>query len=431
MTDEPINIQQFHRDYIETLSRKERQAIRQSHLKRMRQGRKIWNAWAEQVLEAIEKTYPENASEAEKLAIRNQYQIDFSKVEFKEDVDFFYFIFPIAVDFSRATFSGEANFKVATFSGEANFKVATFSGEANFKVATFSGKANFMLARFSSNARFFGVTFSGEANFRVATFSGEANFEEVTFSCEANFLRAIFSGEMVSFLGAEFQRQSLFIGVQFADTAKAIPCDFRQVDFHLPPLVDSFPSNLSQFIDANINKQRDQGFYQDCEAKFRALKQLAEGNNNHQKALEFYSCELYCQRHATGGLRNLKNWASYFYGWLSGYGLSLLRPFILWLAVILGGIVLQACNDNKISLSPTASVNWERVFFYAAPSMSALVSKPLYQKEVRHRLYPEDTEKTAGQLPPFNRVVRFFQTLLTFVALFLVGLALRNRFKIK
>ncbi len=398
MTDEPIDIQQYHIDYARKLPKGKRQAIRQSHFDRMQQGNTVWNAWAEQVLAAIEKTYPANASEAEKLAIRNQYQIDFSGFDFKKYANFQNFIFPISTSFFQATFPGETYFLETIFSGKADFRETIFSDGADFWRVTFSGKADF-----------FG-----------STFSDKAYFEETTFS-----------GESISFLGAQFQQQILFLDLQFTDTAKAIPCDFRQVDFHLPPLMDSFPSDLSKFIQTNTGKKRDKDFYQDCEAKFRALKQLAEGNNHHQKALEFYGCELYCQRRATNGARNPKNWASYFYGWLSDYGLSLLRPFILWLAVMLGGIGLQAINDGKISFSPTVSVNCERVIFYAVPSMPPFVSKPLYQKEVRHRLYPKDAEKPAGQLPPFNRGVRFFQTLTTFIALFLLGLALRNRFKIR
>ncbi len=414
MTEEPINIQQYHKDYVKTLSWKDQQAIRRPHLDRMQQGKDEWNTWAKQVLAAIEQTYPANASEAEKLAIRNQYQIDFSGVKFKENANFRNFIFPIAVVFSGVAFSGEADFRRAIFSGEANFFQATFSGEA----------------------RFWGTTFSGRVHFVRATFSGEVTFFEATFSSGGYFLQATFSGETISFFGAQFQQQVLFLDLQFADTAIAVPCDFRQVDFHFPPLVDSFPSNLSQFIQANAGKQRDQEFYQVCEGKFRALKQLAEGNNHHQKALEFYGCELYCQRRASNGARNPKNWASYLYGGLSAYGLSLLRPALLWFFISLFCITLQANIDDNVSVKQTnhgliATVEYEALDFYAAPSMPPFVSKPLYQKEVRHRLYPKDAEKPAGQLPPFNRAVRFFQTLTTFVALFLVGLALRNRFKIK
>ncbi len=453
MDSKPIDIRKYHRGYVHTLSEEAQQTMRQEHLNRMQQGRAVWNAWAKQVLEAIEQAYPQNATEAEKLAIHNQYKIDFSGVEFDEEADFSVFIFPIAADFAKATFSGRANFweatfsgkayfRQATFSGEAYFREATFSGEAYFGKATFSGKVDFWKATFSSEAYFSRATFSGEAYFNRATFSGVAIFGQATFSGVAVFLYATFSGGAIFswatfsgvtvFLGAQFQQQSLFINMKLLDVAKEIPCDFRQTYFHLPPLVDDFPSDVAQFIKANKSIERDKEFYKDCEAKFRALKQLAERNNHHQKTLEFYGCELYCQRQACGGWHKPKNWVSYFYGLLSGYGLSLWRPTLLWLTVMFSSIYIQAHYDDRISCCPeTIHISWERLGFYVAPSMPPFVGKPLYQKEVRHRLYKNKVDKDLnGQLPTFNRVVRFFQSLITFITLFLFGLALRNRFKI-
>ncbi len=419
MSSEPIDIEKYRWIYVNTLSEEEQQAIRNSHLERMKQGKFVWNTWAKQVLAAIEQTYPKNATEAEKLDIRNEYQIDFLKVTFNEEADFSGFIFPIAVNFTKATFSGGADFRWTTFSGEAYFVEATFSDRADFSETVFSGEAIFREA-----------TFSGEAVFWEATFCDKADFKQAIFFNVANFSKAEFSGEDISFLGAQFQQQSLFVDIKFSNIATAIPCDFRQTYFHLSPLVDDFPSDVSQFVNANKSIKRDKEFYKACEAKFRALKQLAERNNHHQKTLEFYGCELYCQRQASSSWRKPKNWVSYFYGLFSGYGLSLWCPFLFWLVVMLGSATLQAVNDNKFPFSPIASVNYERVGFYIAPSMPPFVGKPLYQKEVRHRLYPADKTKPAGQLSTANRFIRTIQTLMTFIALFLFGLALRNRFKI-
>lgn len=488
--NETIDIQQYHKEHIETLSEEENQAIRETHVERAKQGHKVWNAWAEQVLIEIEKTYPKNADEEEKLAIRNQYFIDFTWIDFNREMDFSFFNFPINVNFRYATFSGYTKFWQARFSGNADFRETKFSDAADFRRVTFSGDVNFWLAEFSGNAdfglvRFSGVAdfssvpfldgtdfgeaiFSSGANFRGVKFSYSATFDEVTFSDDADFRRVTFSSgvnfrqatftqdanfkwckfigkhQNITFLGAEFKQQSFFIDTQFSETAQVMPCDFRQTYFHLPPLVTDFPSDVSIFIQANKDKQRDDNFYKDCEARFRELKKLAEGNNNYQKSLEFYGCELYCQRRASGGGRNLKNWASCLYGLLSGYGLSLLRPTLLWLVVMLGSMGLQACFDDKLSFSPTATINIERVGFYLSPSLPPFINKPLYQKEVRHRLYvnpqgeklkqlcdnSKDKEECKGQLPTCNRVIRFFQALFSFVLMFLFGLALRNRFKI-
>ncbi len=453
MISKSIDIQKYRRDYVDTLSKEERQAIRQDHLERMQQGADIWNTWAKQVLAAIEQTYP-NATEEEKLVKCRQYQIDFSGVTFNKKADFSGFIFPIEINFTNATF-GEAHFIGATFSKRACFYKVKFLGETRFHKANFFELADLEKVKFHKYTEFSEVTFHDMAVFQNSEFNHKVNFSNVVFHHKADFRQVIFSSPEVSFweasfhktldfrnvkfnsgfvellfLGAQFQQQSLFVDVKFDDATTAIPCDFRQTDFYLPPLVDDFPSDLSQFIKANKSIKRDKYFYKVCEAKFRALKQLAEKNNNHQKTLEFYGCELYCQRRASGGLRNPTNWANYLYGWFSGYGLSLLYPFILWLMVMCIAIGAQALNDGKTSFSFTTA-GWERVGFYIAPSMPPFVGKPLYQKEVRHRLYENKVDKDLnGQLPTFNRVVRFFQGLVTFITIFLFGLALRNRFKI-
>ncbi len=427
-SSEEINLDLYNNSYLNDLPKAEQEAIRQSNVDRAQKGVAVWNAWAKNVLAELEKTYPENASEEQKLEIRNQYTIDFRSYEFDENINFSYFIFPLSIDFREAQFSGDADFYKAQFSGSAKFTDAQFSGDAIFWEAQFSGDARFYKAPFSGDAIFWEAQFSGDAIFWEAQFSGDAFFTGAQFSGGTFFTKANFLGNTI-FLGAQFKQQSLFINLKFNDKSHAPPTDFRQTDFNRPPLVTDFPSELSQFITANKNRERDRGFYKDCEDKFRELKKLAEGNNNHQKSLEFYACELYCQRRTTGGLRNPKNWVSYLYGLFSGYGLSLWRPTILWFVVMLLGFVSQAVLDEKtsISFSPAAI---ERAAFYISPSIPPFVNTPLYQKEVRHRLYPNKDKQYQGQLPMRNRLIRFMQTLVTFVSLFFIGLALRNRFKI-
>ena len=479
----------------------ERGRIRDGHVERAKQGVEKWNAWAAGVKELLTKALENSLKGARllkddrrevELAIRNEYVIDFTVDKERNNLDvadFAYFNFPLMVNFSRVEFSGKADFSKAEFSAEADFFDVKFSGKADFSKAKFSGKADFNFATFVAVADFRGATFSaeayfsgaefyGEANFDIATFVavadfsgaefyGEAtNFDDATFSGRVGFRDAIFNGvhKTISFENTQFEKQSSFTDVKFEppkppkdrlfrnqslkDKALkdkgpfTIPVDFRDAYFHVVPLVDSFPSDLSQFIKANKRREKDkkQGkkdFYAISEVKFRVLKRMAEVNNNHLKATEFYACELYCQRRANN---NNSKWSNYIYSWFSGYGLSFFRPFAIWWVLILSlAFAGQAGMDGKLRCSEIKRSNLERAVFYAAPSLSPIGNiYSSYQSEVRKRLYPKAKSETNsesnwddGKLPTGVGIIRFFQSILSMTMLFFMGLALRNRFKIK
>ncbi|MBS9777372.1 MAG: pentapeptide repeat-containing protein [Gammaproteobacteria bacterium] len=468
-TGENVNILFYHEDF-KLLSNDGKAYIRQSHVNRAKQGKDVWNVWADDVLAELEKIYPENASEEEKLHVKDHYLIDFSNTVFDENITFsrYYFHFSVSFDFCKflkesnfigAKFSNQASFQNVNFYGDALFEETEFYADALFTDIEFHGEVYFVNSKFhGSEAVYFskikikkGINFSGSilysrfffrkincegnAYFYGAHFHNYVEFESSLFLCSLNFSQAIFENVTaferndftldLDFTHANFKKSVVFDGCDFS----SFPCDFRMTCFNQTPLIDNLNSNLYDFISTDKSTLSDYKLYESCEIKFRLLKQLAEKNNNHQKSLEFYACELYCQRRATGGLSNPKNWASYLYGLLSGYGLSLLRPVIMWLVFMMFGFISQALVDDRLS-AYSYNVGVERAAFYISPSIPPFIATPLYQKEVRHRLYPNKDKKYQGQLPMTNRFIRFLQTLFTFVSLFLFGLALRNRFKI-
>ncbi|XWW59144.1 pentapeptide repeat-containing protein [Psychrobacter sp. HD31] len=416
-----VDLQRYKVDVERTAE--ERKAIQQEHLERIEQGNEIWNAWATEVEKELEKRYLRNATTERKRKIRNQYQIDLSEMVFVQSVSFMGFNFPLEVNFQLARFESTANFVSTTFESKANFQLARFKSQANFGSSTFESEANFV-----------STTFESEAVFFSATFKLSAFYLRTKFNKQANFFGAKFDGEKpqtVLFLGARFENSALFNDMEFSKNA-VLPVDFRQTHFNNIPLVESLPSDV--VILQKKAKQFGVTDFSKYESQFRTLKRLAEANNNHQKALEFYACELYCQRQANNGLKNIKNWAGFLYGLSSNYGLSLLRPFCFWLAIMCGGAIGQAWVDNKITFTQPYSFNAERAAFYAAPSLPPFIQNAHYQKEVRQRLYPANNNNKVdakGKLPMPIRIIRGVQTFFTFIAIFLFGLALRNRFKIK
>jgi len=143
---------------------------------------------------------------------------DFRSATFRDYADFRSTAFSGDADFRSATFIGDAYFRSATFSSPAYFSSATFSGETYFNSTMFSGYADFNSAMFIGDAYFRSATFIGDAYFRSATFSGPADFSSATLSGPADFSSAMFSGD-ADFSSATFSGDADFSSAMFSGDA--------------------------------------------------------------------------------------------------------------------------------------------------------------------------------------------------------------------
>ncbi len=207
---------------------------------------KVWNEWAEPLLEQrkqleevgkwdVHKDEFGNfiGQNEETRTWLNAAKAVFSTKDdphlFEKDVNCDGWVFPGRAWFERATFEGHAGFERVTFEGRAGFERVTFKGRAWFESATFKGRAWFTSATFKGYARFERATFKGRAWFTSATFKGGAGFERVTFEGGAWFERATFEGgawfERVTFEGrawferATFERYARFESATFKGRA--------------------------------------------------------------------------------------------------------------------------------------------------------------------------------------------------------------------
>jgi hypothetical protein len=221
--------------------------------------------------------------------------------------------------FEGATFSAQAHFEGGAFSGVAHFKGATFSGMTYFGDATFANLAQFEGATFSRTAFFGGATFSGMAyfrkatffivNFRDATFSSIANFWEATFSNLAFFNGATFA-DLAQFEGATFRSTTFFVNAEMkaptsfeAATFSVAPPSFfgaklhegtvwRRVKWPTPPM---HPFEAGQFVDA-----------------YERLKLEMDRLKKHEDELDFFARELQCRRVLHGDWKPI--WELRFFG---------------------------------------------------------------------------------------------------------------------
>jgi hypothetical protein len=354
--------------------------------------------------------------------------IDFSYVDFEQGAVFGGYLvrncfflnatFSGAAVFARTTFSEAAHFDGAAFSSWASFGGAAFSGGASFDGATFSGNASFGGAAFSGGASFDGAAFSEGALFDGAAFSswwasfsfggaivsGWASFDGATFSGKASFDGAAFSGG-ASFGGAAFDQESSFVNAEmkgetfFEDAVfKTEPPRFFGAKLHQgtvwrgitwPPK----PKNKDKagtFIDA-----------------YACLKLEMDRLKKHEDELNFFALELQSRRIEQGPV-----WGFPFaiYGVLSDYGRSYLRP--------LGALIVVAAIGAAAFWYFDARTYGEALGLSAANTLNVFGFR---------RDFGLAIDTPLAWLIVFSAL----QTILGVILLFLFGLGVRNKFRMK
>jgi uncharacterized protein YjbI with pentapeptide repeats len=347
---------------------------------------------------------------------------DFEKVAFNRAFIARGLLFLDVVNLSGATFSSDAFLRGATFSDDADLSGATFSGAADFSGATFSGYAKLVSATFSGYAGLTGVTFSGDTDlagakfsrthhavFSRATFKGWTVFLNAELEGETSFANAAFEQHPPSFHGAKLNEGVAFHGVRWPDPP-TVPAPPKQ------PLKDDEQKRVQREI-ARAKEAAQQHVY-----NYQRLKQLMEGLKKHEDELNFFAMEMAAQGVVDGGWRSLRGALSGLYGAVSDYGRSILRPSILLLATVFLCFVFVAGSDECQGVASAVSCAPIRGGKALALSLtSALGFLPL-KKEIFGDL---------SGLSPMAHIWMGIETVLSFALLFLIGLALRNRFRMK
>ena len=364
-----------------------------------------------------------------------------------------------AIDFSEFTFpKGKVNFIGATFGdGDVSFNEVNFGdGEVNFSHATFGhGEVFFNGATFgdgdvSFSRASFGI---GEVYFSHATFgNGNVYFSQATFG-KGNvfFSHANFGNGDVRFNSANFGKGGVYFdGLTASGHFSLIYLinseKIEQIDFKLSSLLGGFELTNNTFncvIDLTltdiknhvhldgltckvINKKKYLIFNQAKDekdiARLRRLKELAEKHHDHKSAQQFNAQEMRAKRwHETKPFKGLE--IDYLFDWLSNYGQSLVRP-IFWLMLSwLGFSYYYFINISKDLLNEVTKLDALR--FSASNILPFLPSsKGAREKGINLLFGGQDS------IPYDIYTIMSAQGLISFILLFLIGLALRNRFRI-
>jgi uncharacterized protein YjbI with pentapeptide repeats len=297
-----------------------------------------------------------------------------------EFIDFNRTHFDSSVSFGGFLFSGYAAFGSASFSDYTDFRSAKFFENADFMFATFSGSVDFYGATFSDYANFSSATFRRSASFYAATFSDYADFIDAEFVASTNFARAFFEHGVPDFRGAKMHEATEWHGVNW------------------PPA----PEN-------NITARIQVYAYERLKLEMERLKK-------HDDEQFFFRKELRARR----GLLSPGSGAwllNYAYEVSSDYGQSIERP-LLWLFVLfVSGSIFFAGSPvfkgARMTIPVAAGLSFANIFSFLPLAREIL-----------------GADMVAG-LSRAAQIIGVVQSLLGALLLFLLGLALRTRFRMR
>ncbi|MBP5858157.1 pentapeptide repeat-containing protein [Marivibrio halodurans] len=381
--------------------------------------RALWNRWATSHLDgdALQALIDEGAIAAENIADRS---LDPIKEAAKargldalptpdEEIDWgISFWRRNSTAFSDFYFFGPVTFEDSTSKGDANFYSAIFKGEAFFKSATFKGDADFYSAIFKNEAFFKSATFKGDADFYSATFKGDAFFNSATFKDDARFNSATFESA-VGFNSAAFVMHADFTNTCFRGLTNFQGALFRS---NVPEYFGASLHEGTVFHDAiwpEVPRRDGPAARRQADA-YERLKLEMDRLNRHEAELDFFARELMARRWCVPWHRA---WLIAAYGMVSDHGRSLFWPlwtgFVLWFAGALGYAMLDPARWDE-----------HEAMGFSAASLGAILG-------TRREVFPEAMHHAEWPVA----ILSTGQGIAGAVLIFLIGLALRNRFRIR
>jgi uncharacterized protein YjbI with pentapeptide repeats len=287
----------------------------------------------------------------------------------------------------------------AARAGHADAEPPEPTDEIDFKGVRFERPVvlnRFLFPRF---ADFKNAAFSSRADFREAAFLDYADFRDAAFSNYALFRDAAFSGS-ANFKAAKFKSHTIFAGANFQTT---VP-DFR--DAKLSEATEWHGAEWPPPPEEKEAAQQQVYAYERLKLEMERLKK-------HSDEQFFFAKELRARRvlEPPGSPKWLLNWA---YETFSFYGQSVTRP-LLWLAAV------WAFGVSVFTLWPPLNTGHMKPWDTAALSATNLFS-----------FLPYEPDKAITDcLSAAAKIIGDLQSVLGLVLLFLLGLALRNLFRMK
>jgi uncharacterized protein YjbI with pentapeptide repeats len=318
--------------------------------------------------------------------------------------------FKKSVSFNGATFKYNVDCKRGVFTGDANFRNAVFEGDADFSGLTFN-TCSFMKAQFEERANFRNTTFE-----RHTVFS-QAEFQATVLFCKARFLcKELDSKKKTKRLSPAF------IGTQFNGLS-----NFRDAQFAAPPHFEGAKAEA-------ILLPRDGFFNHDKKDRtlaaqaLAALIRLTEATHNLPMRQRFHALLIAAEKDmiAKDSALQEERGHLFFYNLFERFkvGRDAVFPLqILLIAAITAWMLyfgLYAFTGNNFSKQALNAL--KLVLIDVFPFIT------VHKTELEALITPFGMDEWSSFLVT---VTRYLLSLTSLPCLFLTGLALRNRFRIK
>ena len=379
------------------------------------------------------------------------------------------------VSFEKATFSGETNFYRSTLSAKTVWFVGVdFGSWVNFQNSKCLGSSiSFSKSKFSGYAIFHGSTFTGRVNFNEVIFDGKsvlfgglnAATSSLSFDSSIFTLRFMvsFNGSqfgMVRFNGTQFNNPVYCAAARFTDKCSFenavfdraigfagssfhdVP-DFNFTSFRQPP--DLSTLQIPEPLKAPQNSPLAQRYERGAEnsplaQRYRKLKQLAAQAGDHEQELKFFGYEMRSKlmRPETPFPYKALIW---LYQALSKFGQSATRPVVALLLIFACSFLLHAHFMQEHYTDPDGEQGSRLAC--KTPGLSISPLDALIRERLHHTLFVLPTERAERLLvmqcvygkdkvvPGVYRFLNAVHFSVSALLLFLFGLAVRNRLKVK
>jgi len=267
------------------------------------------------------------------------------------------------------------------------------------------------------------VVFHGAAGFSEAAFFSYATFADAIFRAKAHFNKGAFSGN-AKFSCAEFLGKPDFTACEFKSYTWFAGTKFLS---HAPDFRDAKLREAMEWHDARWpGLPKDKEAAQQQVYAFERLKAEMERLKKHEDEQFFFAKELRARRaslwfkwrdrnrelgkRANSAFGWLMNWA---YATFSGYGLSIGRP-LFWLITLFVSADIFATtaslDNGPMTLRQAAEFSFTNLFPFLPNKAGDDIIK---------------------HLAIWTKYIGDLQSFLGVILLFLLGLALRNRFRMK
>lgn len=356
------------------------------------------------------------------------------------------------INFSGSIFQEQCNFQSTTFTKKANFSNCLFRQGADFSEAFFNEQVTFNGAQFKVANIFSNVIFNKSASFSECEFSEIAAFDNTAFLSIANFygtnltFGVNFIGTQfhrpVDFRRARFGRQADFSASHFYSTQSfkqsiwmCLP-DFADAKFQKSPTLESL-GQIEKLLEKEKTNKEESSKYgkifpiwiSDTQSpdKLRHFVRFAHEHGDYHRQEFYFTYEMKAHRYHRVKSKLLK-FLYFSYERCSSYGYSILKPSMCLL------ITALICNlFNTYVLKPHHSpflIDFINHLPFTFSNLMPFLGVS-YNARLTHK-FPEvkDHEWILSALNDFAYLINFLGGVFSVIFIFLIGLALRNRFRL-